>query len=198
MGYFKETQIDPSVTPDRYAHRYDRLNTTMPAPCANTEAGSATKDSTTMTTPSLPHTQPELLIAASMLVRLAHRDNASLHRALDKAQERLFTHPWRLYDGHLEITSASHPNEIQHCDDSYCTCKTTRGVCWHVAAWHILSAIAGAGGLVSPALPLPDMVAVDDEEYGHFLDFVPQRAQEIAPVAGSRYAAAQAAADVYF
>lgn len=145
---------------------------------------------------SLPHTQPELLIAASMLVRLAHPTNASLHRALDKAQERLATHPWRLYDGHLEITSASQPNEIQHCDDTYCTCKTTRGICWHVAAWHILSAIAGAGGLVSPALPLPDMAIVDEEEYGHFLDYVPQPAHEVRPVVGSRFAQAQEAADV--
>lgn len=151
-----------------------------------------------MANATVPHTQPALLIAASMLVRLAHPTNASLHRALDKAQERLSSHPWRLYDGHLEITSASHPNEIHHCDDIYCTCKTTRGICWHVAAWHILSAIAGAGGLVSPALPLPDMAAVDEEEYGHFLDFVPQRAREVEPVAGSRYAAAQANADMYF
>lgn len=200
MGYFKETQIDPSMTPERYAHCYDRPTTTTPAPCVTTEAGRATKECTTMTTPSLPHTTPELLIAASMLVRLAHPTNASLHRALDKAQERLSSYPWRLYDGHLEITSASHPNEVHHCDDTYCTCKTTRGICWHIASWHILSAIAGAGGLVSPALPLPDMEAMDDsyEPYGNFLDYVPQPARSITPVAGSRLAQAQSAADAYF
>jgi len=141
-------------------------------------------------------TPPELLVAASMLVRLAHPTNASLHRALDKAQERLATHPWRLYDGHLEITSASHPNDVHHADDTYCTCKTTRGICWHVAAFMVLSAIAGAGGIVSPALPLPDMVAVDDEEYGHFLDYQPRTAQIATPAAGSRMARAQDAADI--
>lgn len=146
------------------------------------------------------HTTPELLLAASVLVRLAHPANCSLHRALDKAQARLSTQPWRLYDGHLEIVSASHPNQIQSADADYCSCKTTRGICWHRAAWHLLAAIAGAGGIVSPALPLPDMGAVDDapdwDDYGHFLDVQPIR--ELVPVAGSRMAQAQANADLYF
>lgn len=126
-----------------------------------------------MTNAAHAHTTPELLIAASMLVRIAHPGNASLHRALDKAQGRLTSQPWRLYAGHLEITSASHPNEIQSCDADYCSCKTTRGVCWHRGAWYVLAAVAGAGGIVAPALPLPDMAAVDDamEYTDNFLDY---------------------------
>jgi len=149
------------------------------------------------------HTKPEVLLAASMLVRLAHPDNASLHRALDKASIRLSTHPWRLFDRHLEITSESHPNQIQTTDGEYCTCKTTRGVCWHQAAWHVLAAVAGAGGIISPALPLPDMAAVDEayndwEPEGDFLDISPLPVREVVPAAGSRLAAAQAAADMLF
>jgi len=170
------------------------------------------------------HTKPEVLLAASMLVRLAHPDNASLHRALDKASIRLTTHPWRLYDRHLEITSESHPNQIQSTDGEYCTCKTTKGFCWHKAAWHLLAAVAGAGGIIAPALPLPDMAALDEamsdwEPEGDFLDEIevaPARAngpsyaqrfnsaavahhvREIAPADGTRYAAAQAAADLLF
>lgn len=158
------------------------------------------------------HTKPEVLLAASMLVRLAHPDNASLHRALDKASIRLTTHPWRLFDRHLEITSESHPNQIQTTDGEYCTCKCTKGVCWHVAAWHLLAAVAGAGGIIAPALPLPDMQALEEEElYGSFLDceievqphgevvkIQPGTCREFAPAAGSRFAAAQAAADLLF
>lgn len=105
---------------------------------------------------------PRMIDLATMLVKEA-RDDASLHRAVDKAANRMIGMPWRVTDeGTLEIASYSHPSEVHHCDDTYCSCPTQKGVCWHQGAWHILSAIAATGAVVEARLPLPDMAALDD------------------------------------
>ncbi len=105
----------------------------------------------------------DLAIAASTLVKLAHKHDSSLHRAVDKAAPRLINMPWRVVEGKLEIASASQAGEIQVCDNTYCSCPTVKGICWHQGAWTILSAIAATGVEVEAALPLPDMAAIDDQ-----------------------------------
>ena len=112
----------------------------------------------------------ELITAASMLVRLAHPGNPSLHRALARAEPLLMSQPWRVDEGVLRITSHSTQTQTHKTDGTYCECECTRGVCWHVGAWHILSTLAGAGLHVVADLPLP--FALEDEELpGDFLDW---------------------------
>jgi len=117
---------------------------------------------------------PALLIAASTLIRLAHPTDASLHRALDKAQDRLMTTPWRMAFELLDIVSASHPNEIHIATRTGCTCEARR-TCWHMAALLIVATISATGVELVPALPLPNMVLMEDyadfDAYaGDFLD----------------------------
>ena len=131
---------------------------------------------------------PQLLITAGMLCRLAHPEDASLSRALDKAQTRLMSHPWRINFDHLEITSESRPNEVHISDGSYCSCPCTKGWCWHKACVLLIRTIRATGVDVQPALLLPDMDALDDAEmYDDFLADMP------AP--GSDWARVQAAAN---
>lgn len=112
---------------------------------------------------------PQLASAASMLVRLAHPGAHSLHRALERAEGRIMTQPWRIDSGILQIASHSSPNEVHATDGAECTCPTSRGVCWHIAAWHILSALCAAG--VSPVADLPLPAALDEDELpASFLD----------------------------
>jgi len=116
---------------------------------------------------------PQLATAASMLVRLAHPGDASLARALEKAEVRLMTQPWRVDDGVLHIVSYSHQNEVQLTDGADCSCPCVRGVCWHAAAWRILSTLAAAG--VDPVADLPLPSLTEDElgpegTPGSFLD----------------------------
>lgn len=104
---------------------------------------------------------PQLTTAASMLICVAQPANASLHRALVKAEARLMTLPWRIAEGGiLTIVSHSKQNDTHKTDGDYCECKTTRGVCWHRAAWLILSTLAAGG--CSPVANLP--LALDDDE----------------------------------
>jgi len=104
---------------------------------------------------------PHLATAASMLICVAQPSNASLHRALVKAEARLITQPWRIREGGvLVIVSHSKQNETHSTDGEYCECKTTRGVCWHRAAWLILSTLAAGGCSPVANLPLP----LDDDE----------------------------------
>lgn len=107
-------------------------------------------------------TTPQLISAASLLVRLAHPGESSLHRALEKAEGRLMSQPWRVDAGVLHIVSASQQNEVQLTDGDDCSCPTTRGVCWHKAAWSIVSTLAAAGLWPVADLPLPS--AMDDDE----------------------------------
>jgi len=112
---------------------------------------------------------PQLISAASMLVRLAHTGEASLHRALERAEGRLMTQPWRVDSGILQIASASRPNEVVVTDGVTCNCPTTRGTCYHVASWHIISALCAAGCYPVADLPLP--AALDTDELpASFLD----------------------------
>jgi hypothetical protein len=112
---------------------------------------------------------PQLTTAASMLICVAQPANASLHRALVKAEARLITQPWRIDAGVLTIVSHSKQNQTHQTDGDYCECKTTRGVCWHRAAWLILSTLAAGGCSPVANLPLPSIV--DEEELpGSFLD----------------------------
>jgi len=105
---------------------------------------------------------PQLISAASMLVRLAHSGEASLHRALERAEGRLMTQPWRVDSGILQIASASHANEVHATDGAECSCPTSKGVCWHVASWHIISALCAAGCYPVADLPLPAALDVDE------------------------------------
>ncbi len=156
---------------------------------------------------------PQLATAASMLVRLGHPTNTSLHRALARAEERLISQPWRVDAGVLKIVSFSKQNEIQETDGEYCTCECKRGVCWHVASWLIVSTLAAAGLLAVADLPLP-AVLDDDELPASFLDgdfdafedttllpppaaFRP-RIITHEPAPGSDYARSQAAVDELF
>lgn len=156
---------------------------------------------------------PQLATAASMLIRLAHPENQSLHRALAKAEPLLMTQPWRVDAGVLRIVSHSHPNQTHTCDGQYCECETKRGVCWHIAGWHILSTLAAAGVCCVADLPLP-AVLDDDELPASFLDgdfdafedttllpspepFRP-RIVTHEPMPGTDYARAQAACDELF
>lgn len=105
---------------------------------------------------------PKLATAASMLVKLAHPGDSSLHRALLKAEPLLMTQPWRIAGGILQIVSASQQNETHKTDGDYCECPTTRGVCWHRAAWMMLSTLAAAG--IDPIADLPLPAVTDDDE----------------------------------
>lgn len=112
---------------------------------------------------------PQLATAASMLCRLAHPNDASLHRALGKAEGRLLCQPWRVESGILHIASVSQPNVIHSTDGITCTCPTSRGVCYHIAGHLMLVTICAAGALVIAPLPLPAVLEVD-ELPGSFLD----------------------------
>lgn len=127
-----------------------------------------------MDTPIVQQTvlTPQLATAASMLIRLSHAQNPSLHRALEKAETRLIAQPWRVDAGVLRIVSFSRQNETHQTDGEYCTCECRRGVCWHVASWMIVSTLAAAGCYAVAALPLPSVLE-DDELPGDFLDSLP-------------------------
>lgn len=113
---------------------------------------------------------PQLATAASMLVRIAHPADQSLHRALAKAEPLLITQPWRVDEGVLRISSVSHPGDAHRTDGTYCECETRRGVCWHRASWMILSTLAAAG--IHPVADLPLPAVLDEEELpaSSFLD----------------------------
>jgi hypothetical protein len=114
-------------------------------------------------------TTPQLISAASLLVRLAHPGESSLHRALERAEGRLMTQPWRVDSGILQIASHSQQNEVHATDGAECTCPTTKGVCWHIAGWHILSTLCAAG--VHPVADLPLPAVLDEDELpASFLD----------------------------
>lgn len=113
---------------------------------------------------------PQLTTAASMLICVAQPANASLHRALVKAEARLIEQPWRIDSGILTIVSHSKQNVTHQTDGDYCECKTTRGVCWHRAAWLILSTLAAGGCSPVANLPLPSVLDEDDLPAESFLD----------------------------
>lgn len=112
---------------------------------------------------------PQLATAASMLCRLSHPGDGSLHRALEKAETRIIALPWRIDGGVLCISSHSAPGQLHFCDGVTCDCLTTRGVCWHVAAWHLISTLAATGIEPVADLPLPS-VTNDDDLPSSFLD----------------------------
>lgn len=103
----------------------------------------------------------DLVIAAGTLVKLAHKHDTSLHRAVERAAPRLMEMPWRVNEGVLEVVSYSHPSDTQKTDGEWCSCQCVRGVCWHKGAWTLLSTIAATGVEVEATLPLPNMVEVD-------------------------------------
>jgi hypothetical protein len=154
MGYFNELSMGERPTPRRLIE---------PATVAHSQKGGDSAVSTPI----------EVVTTASCLIRLAHPDDTSLHRALIKAGARLMTHPWAYANGQLEITSHSHPNEIHVATRTGCTCEAF-GLCWHIAAVSIISTIAAAGLELVPVLPLPNMILAEDygdyDPYGSFLD----------------------------
>lgn len=105
---------------------------------------------------------PQLATAASMLVRLTHPGDGSLHRALEKAETRLVSQPWRIDVGVLHVVSYSTHNDVHLTDGDDCSCKTTRGICWHRAAWMLLSTLAASGARPEASLPLPNVTNEDD------------------------------------
>lgn len=112
---------------------------------------------------------PALATIAGNLVRMAYpayesRLNESLHRAIDKAEQRLVQLPWTIESGVLVITSHTHPGEVHLTDGDTCDCATMRGICWHRAAWMLLSAIFATGAAVEAPLPLPAAYYGLDEE----------------------------------
>jgi len=111
-----------------------------------------------------------MITAASLLVRITHADDASLARALGKAEQRLFDLAWTIDCGILQIASFSHPTDVNATDGESCTCPTSRGCCYHRAAWFILSAVCAAGINPVAPIPLPLCVALDEDEPGSFLD----------------------------
>jgi len=114
---------------------------------------------------------PHLATAASMLICVAQPSNASLHRALVKAEARLITQPWRIdAGGVLVIVSHSDQRGTHQTDGEFCECKTTRGVCWHRAAWLILSTLAAGGCSPVANLPLPSILDDDELPAESFLD----------------------------
>jgi hypothetical protein len=113
---------------------------------------------------------PQLTTAASMLISVSQPSNASLHRALVKAEQRLMTLPWRVDAGVLHIASHSQPNEVHLTDGEDCSCPTTRGICFHRAAWLILSTLAAGGCSPIANLPLPSILDDDEMPADAFLD----------------------------
>jgi hypothetical protein len=114
---------------------------------------------------------PHLATAASMLICVAQPSNASLHRALVKAEARLITQPWRIdAGGVLVIVSHSNQRDTHSTDGEFCECKTTRGVCWHRAAWLLLSTLAASGCMPVANLPLPSILDDDELPAESFLD----------------------------
>lgn len=103
----------------------------------------------------------EMIAAARMLVMIAHPDDASLGRALERCASRLLDLPWTVDLGILTIASASNPGDVQSTDGTDCSCPAERGVCWHMASWHILSAIAATG--ITPVAPIPAIWADEDD-----------------------------------
>jgi hypothetical protein len=101
---------------------------------------------------SQPDLTPQMVALASALVRTANADDASLHRAIVKAERRLLELAWEVSGGVLAIQSATTPGLVHHADEHVCDCRTTRGWCWHRAAWFILSVAAAAG--VAPLAPV--------------------------------------------
>lgn len=95
---------------------------------------------------------PQLVALASALVRTANADNASLHRALVKAEPRLLDLGWEVSGGVLQIQSYTTPGKCWETDGDTCHCKTSRGICWHKGAWMILSVCAAAG--IAPLAPV--------------------------------------------
>ncbi len=104
----------------------------------------------------------ELVTVAGLLVRLAHPGQASLHRAVEKAEARLLELPWRVDGGILQIASYSHPTEVHFASGDECDCPTRKGVCWHRGAWAVLSAIAATGVTPVASLPLANHRVLDD------------------------------------
>lgn len=105
---------------------------------------------------------PEMAAAASTLVKIAHAGDTSLSRACDRAQERLMVQPWAIVSGLLEIASLSNPGDIRITDGETCSCPTSKGTCYHVAGWLMLSTLAAAG--VAPMSPLPLPIEIDEDE----------------------------------
>lgn len=123
----------------------------------------------------------DVIIAASTLVRVTHPTDSSMHRALGKAETLMLDMSWTIERGMLVIDSASEPGDVRRTDGETCSCPTSKGVCWHRAAWHMLSAIAATG--LNPMAPKPLQLpatfhvaeALDDYP-GNFLDSLAQDA----------------------
>jgi hypothetical protein len=116
-----------------------------------------------------------LATLAETLIRVALPSERSLHRALVRAQPRLFSQAWA-YDrqsGVVAINSYSRPHVVHHASPDSCDCEAATGVCWHRASAHILQTIAAAGVAPLAPLPLTDpdalAAAADDADQAEYL-----------------------------
>ena len=139
-------------------------------------------------------------------MRVQFADDPAAVRAVDRALDHLATDLPYDFDGvELRITSFSRRDSgaIQVTDGLDCTCESRkRPWCWHRISARLLMAqmaLAQPGLLrariIEQVSPL-DLEPNDDagyDSYGDFLQPLPPR--EIVPVAGSRFAQAQARAD---
>jgi hypothetical protein len=126
-----------------------------------------------MSSAILPQTISETqLVAARLLIQLAHPDDASLARALDKASARVLRLAWRLDGPVLQIASFSDADTCYVTDGDVCNCPTTRGVCWHIAAHRLLLTLAAAGVHIASTHELAPVTLDDDDLPDSFLDTI--------------------------
>lgn len=114
--------------------------------------------------PSVPQRPTETtldLITVNVIatsLRAAQPDNASLHRALDKALEQLrLGRAWMLRDNILEVQSASQPWVTHTCTIAECSCPTTQGVCWHRALAAVAITASTLHAAAAACVPLAGM-----------------------------------------
>jgi hypothetical protein len=102
---------------------------------------------------------------AAALIAAAHPKDESLHAALWRAQSRLGNHEWHIEQGELRIQSESHRSQYWLTDGTRCECPSRKPtVCWHIAAWRILSVLAAVCGLEPDAQGQLVIVFPPDED----------------------------------
>jgi hypothetical protein len=157
---------------------------------------------------AIVHPIDATLVTLASALRLAYADDAAAVRAVDRAVDHLASGLPFEFDGtELRITSYSRRAEgaIQISDGHACTCESSlRLWCWHRIAYRLLLAEMALRNPTWLRAQIAEQVspAGSDgyDDAGNFLDqpFRPTPARELTPVAGSRFAQAQDAADRYF
>lgn len=155
-----------------------------------------------------PTIDPVLVTLASAF-RLTVIDDACACRAIDRAVDHLSSGLAYEFDGvELRIQSYSRRDQgcIQVTDGIGCTCESARRPwCWHRAAARLLLAVMAfrepnvlRAKIIEQVAPADILEANEDGAFDEYGDFLDQPFHEITPAAGSRWAAAQDAADSLF